>query len=103
MCGVIQCAVAEIALRALLHFDHELRPVGADAHNVKYGIPLPFRQVLALVLKVGDIADVPLREQVTQELQQQVLVHLRAEQSLESPIRQGIHILCIEIFHSSVV
>ena len=90
MCGVIQGAVAEVPLRALLHLDNELRPVGADAHNVEYGIPLPFRQVLTFALQVGDVADVPLREQAPQELQQQVLVHLRAEQPLESQSDKGL-------------
>ena len=90
--GVVDAAVLEIGLLCLLHLHDEAPAVARHAVHVEHCAPVAVAvaQLLAVeVLHVGYVQVLGCEQRV-EEADEQVLVHLCAEQPLETEVGVGV-------------
>ena len=85
--GIVDAAVLEVVLLGLLHLDDELLALLVLAVDVEDGLAVDVACAEMFVVEVGDVADDLMTvEQGIEETDEQVLVHLRAEELLEAEV-----------------
>ena len=96
---VVEAPVREIRLEAVLHLHYELlRLVGGLAQYFVHHRALLAAPACLLLVKVADVGDRPeaglLLEKLVQEVHQEGLRLLPAEDALETKVGEWIDILC---------
>ena len=99
--GVIDAAVLEELLLALLHLHQEVLPLLVLAIHVEHGTAVVFLRAQTLRVEVGDVPHhfLPVQQRV-EEADEQLLVDFRTEQLLESEVGIKVHVSFDDAFRT---
>ena len=92
--GIEECAFVEVGLFRPLHLHHKAGPVDIDAFHVENRIVTPFESIpfAHSLTVIFDINDIPLRNQLAEDIQQDLLVLLGAENLFEPFVNKDIDV-----------
>lgn len=99
--GVVHATILEELLLTLLHLHQEMLTLLVHAIYVEHRTAVVLLRAQVLRVQVGDLADLlPPVQQGVQEADEQLLVRLRAEQSLEREVGVKIDVSLVNAFRA---